>query len=85
MAPCLRGEVPVEGAMAGAGQQLGCACGMVGRNVVIDNRVNHALRQAGRDGQDLGLDVREPGGALPSPHLHQNIIKKQLHCAGSTD
>jgi hypothetical protein len=43
----LRGEA--EGALAGAVQQLCGAGGMVGCNVVVDNRVHHVSGEADRD------------------------------------
>jgi hypothetical protein len=43
---------------------------MVGCNVVVDNSAHHTLREAFRDGQDLGMNVGEPGGGtFPATNL----------------
>ncbi len=54
----------------GVGSAAGCTgSSRAHHNVVVDNGADHTAREAFRDGRNLRVNVREPGGALPSPDL----------------
>jgi hypothetical protein len=83
-------EREVEGAMAGTGQQLGYTCRWSCCDVVVDDRVHdHPLRETFRDSQDLGMNVGEPGGALPARAFldfgFQNVVEEELPGARGAD